>query len=261
MVRVSTTEQQTKTFWNRYKTVTRHQTHKYLQLCQALTNAIDDGFWARGDKLPPEGELARLTPFSLGTAQKAYAELVRTGSVERRSGAGSFVLRTAKLLDTPWHFRFRPDADSEIRPVFPRLLKVSRHSGSGVWSTFLKRSSEIACINRSVRIGAEFTLFSEFYIDAAYFDQAVADKRKLEGTNLRKELKLQIRHMTNDVRVEQFRRDECPGINLKEGAHVLVVSSRAYAQNPSANYLQRMFVPPTPEWLLFSDYRPGAPSI
>lgn len=261
MVRVSTTEQQTKAFWNRYKAVTRHQTHKYLQLCQALTSAIDDGFWTRGDKLPPESELARLTPFSLGTAQKAYAELVNTGSVERRSGAGSFVLRTSRLLDTPWHFRFRPDAESDIRPVFPRLLKVTRHAGSGVWSSFLERAAEVVCITRSVRIGSEFTLHAEFYIDAGYFDQAIGDRRKLEGVNLRKELKLQIRHMTNDVRVEQFTREQCPALKLKEDTHVLVVSSQAYAQNPSANYLQRMVVPPTPEWLHFSDSRPGAPSI
>jgi DNA-binding GntR family transcriptional regulator len=261
MVRVSTTESQTKEFWGRYKAVTRRQTHKYLQLCQALMNAIDDGFWTAGDKLPPEGELARLTPFSLGTAQKAYAELVAAGSVERRAGAGSFVLRTPKLLDTPWHFRFRPDANSEFRPVFPRLLKISRHSGTGVWSSFLTRSSKVTRISRSVRIGSEFTLFAEFYIDAGYYDQAMAGRGKLEGINLRKELNLQVKHMTNDVRVERLAREECPALKLKEDAHVMVISSQAHAQNPAANYLQRVIVPPTPEWLHFTDSRPGAPSI
>jgi len=261
MVRVSTTEQQTKVFWSRYKAVTRTQTHKYLQLYQALTQAIDDGFWASGDKLPPEGELARLTPFSLGTAQKAYAELVNIGSVERRSGAGSYVLRTPRILDTPWHFRFRPNPDSDFREVFPRLLKVSRHTGEGVWSSFLKRSDQVVCINRSVRIATEFTLFSEFYIDADYFDLTLTDKRKLEGNNLRRELNLQIRHMTNDIRMEPFKAGNYGGLKLTENQNVLVVSSQAYAQNPSANYLQRVFVPPTPEWLHFSDSRPGAPSI
>lgn len=256
MVRVSTTEQQTKAFWARYKSATRRHTHKYLQLCQALTDAIDDGFWAPGDKLPPEGELARLTPFSLGTAQKAYAELVRCGSVERRSGAGSFVLRTPKLLDTPWHFRFRPDADAEFRPVFPRLLKVTRQTEPGLWTPFLGHAGEIVCVTRSVRIGTEFTLLAEFFIGAGYYDQ-VLEGRKLEGVNLRTELGLQIRRMENDVRVERFVRDRYPLLKLADDTPLLVVSSRAHAQNPAANYLQRMIIPPTPDWLHFSDFRPS----
>jgi hypothetical protein len=67
--------------------------------------------------------------------------------------------------------------------------------------------------------------------------------------------------MTNDVRVERLARDQYPALKLKEDAHVMVVLSQAHAQNPAANYLQRVFVPPTPEWLHFTDSRSGAPPI
>jgi len=258
MVRVSTTEDQTKLFWSRYHDVTQREAHKYIQLRDALTTAIDDGFWAYGDKLPPEGELARLTPFSLGTAQKAYAELVREGLVERRAGAGSYVLRPSRILDTPWHFRFRPDTAAAFRPVFPRIVDISRHTGPGFWSSFLKRSTEIVRISRSVRIGTEFTLFAEFHVDAERFDQAMSGGRRVEGVNLRRELGLQILRMTNDIRVETAGPAYPPGLKLKEGTSVLVVETRAHAQVPAGNYLQRMYVPPTPEWLHVSEFGPGA---
>lgn len=261
MVRVSTTEEQTRLFWKRYGPTLRPDAHKYAQLRDALMRAIDQGFWAYGDKLPPEGELARLTPFSLGTAQKAYADLVREGMVERRAGAGSYVLRPSKILDTPWHFRFRDGAESPFLPVFPRVVDVTRHTGEGPWSGFLKKGVELACIRRAVRIGAEFTLSADFYVDAALYDRAVARKGKLEGVNLRRELGVQILRMTNDVRVETFVPALWPMMQVKEGAPVLAVETRAYAQTPAGNYFQRMIVPPTPDWLHISDFGAGAPTV
>lgn len=261
MVRVSTTEEQTRLFWDRYGPTLRADAHKYAQLRDALMRAIDDGFWAYGDKLPPEGELARLTPFSLGTAQKAYADLVREGMVERRAGAGSYVLRPSKILDTPWHFRFRAGADAPFLPVFPRIFDVTRHSGQGPWSGFLKKGADLVCIRRAVRIGADFTLCADFYVDAAIYDRAIADGQKVEGVNLRRELDIKILRMTNDVRVEAFVPAHWPMMPLKEGAAVLAVETRAYAQNPAGNYFQRMIVPPTPDWLHISEFGAGAPTV
>ena len=48
---------------------------KYVALSIALTEAFRDGTWKKGDKLPPEIDLASLTGLSLGTAQKAYSKL------------------------------------------------------------------------------------------------------------------------------------------------------------------------------------------
>lgn len=261
MVRVSTTEDQTRLFWKKYQRTAPRQSHKYLQLREALTRAIDDGFWGFGDKLPPEGELARLTPFSLGTAQRAYADLVREGMVERRAGAGTFVLRPSQILDTPWHFRFRSDADAAFHPVFPKLIGITRHSGSGPWSAFLKHSGEVVCIERAVRIGGEFTLYAAFYIDAAPVDRVLARRRHIAGVNLRRELSLDIVRMGIDLRVETHRGRIHPVLKIKDGASVLVIQTRAYAQTANQNYIQIMTVPPTPEWLHISDYGVDASGI
>lgn len=261
MVRVSTTEDQTRLFWHKYRRATSGQPAKYIQLREALSQAIDDGFWSFGDKLPPEGELARLTPFSLGTAQRAYADLVREGMVERRSGAGTFVLRPSQILDTPWHFRFRSHSEAAFHPVFPKLLAITRHTGIGPWSGFLKHSSEVVCIERAVRIGSEFTLYAAFYIDAAPVDRVLARRRRIEGINLRRELSLDILRMAIDLRVETFEDRRHPVLKLKQGTCTLKVQTCAYGQVAQQNYFQIMTVPPTPAWLHISDYGASSSGI
>lgn len=261
MVRVSTTEERTRQFWDRYAPADSSDLHKYIQLRDALMRAIDDGFWAYGDKLPPEGELARLTPFSLGTAQKAYADLVREGMVERRAGAGSFVLRPSRILDTPWHFRFRSTTDAPFLPVFPRVSDVVRVSGEGPWTGFFKKGLDLVCIRRAVRIGSDFTMGADFYVDAAIYDRAVRGGKNVEGVNLRRELGIKILRMTNDVRVETFSPPQWPMLHVREGAACLAVETRAYAQNPNTNYFQRLIVPPTPDWLHISDFGAGVTSV
>jgi DNA-binding GntR family transcriptional regulator len=51
--------------------------HEYLKA--VMIAAIEDGHWRDGDKLPTEQVLAEITPFSLGTVQKAVGSLVSGG--------------------------------------------------------------------------------------------------------------------------------------------------------------------------------------
>lgn len=66
---------------------------KYLHLREALLTAIEGGHWKPGAKLPTETELSGLTPYSLGTVQRAMRSLVDDGVVVRRKGIGSFVAK------------------------------------------------------------------------------------------------------------------------------------------------------------------------
>ena len=49
---------------------------KYARLSDAIEQAIERGEWKPGEKLPKESALAEVTPFSLGTVQRAYRQLV-----------------------------------------------------------------------------------------------------------------------------------------------------------------------------------------
>jgi len=65
---------------------------------------------------PPEVKLAGLLPYSLGTIQKAYGELVKVGLIERSRGRGSFVASLQRQMSEPWHCRFLAD-DGEVAYV------------------------------------------------------------------------------------------------------------------------------------------------
>jgi DNA-binding GntR family transcriptional regulator len=56
-------------FWVQYQKELTPGVSKYALLRDVLVDAIASGHWKRGAQLPTEQELARETPFSLGTVQ------------------------------------------------------------------------------------------------------------------------------------------------------------------------------------------------
>jgi len=66
-------------------------TPAYLQLRQALEQAIEDGSLNPGQALPSERELAQRLTLSRMTVRRAFEELERRGLVEQRQGSGTYV--------------------------------------------------------------------------------------------------------------------------------------------------------------------------
>ncbi|WP_417611996.1 PLP-dependent aminotransferase family protein [Parasphingorhabdus sp.] len=64
---------------------------KYLAIADALTEAIDRGSLAPGDRLPPQRELADTLGFDLTTVTRAYEVARERGLTVGRGRAGSFV--------------------------------------------------------------------------------------------------------------------------------------------------------------------------
>ncbi|PHR16771.1 MAG: GntR family transcriptional regulator [Sphingopyxis sp.] len=64
---------------------------KYLAIADALTEAIDRGSLAPGDRLPPQRELADALGFDLTTVTRAYEVARERGLTIGRGRAGSFV--------------------------------------------------------------------------------------------------------------------------------------------------------------------------
>src|SRR5215470_159348 len=91
---------------------------KYQALSTAIMSAISNGDWIPGARLPTEAELAQVLPYSLGTIQKAYGELVKGGLIVRARGRGSFVAQLRRQMDEPWHCRFLSE-DEKILPIYP----------------------------------------------------------------------------------------------------------------------------------------------
>lgn len=64
----------------------------YEKLAETLREAIRNGSYTVGDKLPPVRELARTHQVSPGTAQRAVTVLRDEGVVESQTGQGSRVV-------------------------------------------------------------------------------------------------------------------------------------------------------------------------
>lgn len=65
---------------------------KFMALAEDLRRGIKAGTWPVGTKLPTEQELVRSTGYSLNTVRHAIDVLVNDEHVERRHGAGMFVI-------------------------------------------------------------------------------------------------------------------------------------------------------------------------
>ena len=60
---------------------------KHQVLARALLDALETGVVHQGDRLPSEQVLTAMTPFSLGTVQKAMKSLMLGGYIDRKTGA------------------------------------------------------------------------------------------------------------------------------------------------------------------------------
>lgn len=70
----------------------------YIQLRQALENAIRSGQLADGAALPPERDIAEYANISRVTVRRAVDDLVKIGLLERKQGSGTFVLKPAERV-------------------------------------------------------------------------------------------------------------------------------------------------------------------
>lgn len=70
---------------------------KYIELAQALRNAICDGTYPQGTRLPTIPELCDLYRVSNTTVKRAMDELETEGLVARRRGSGIYVKRSSAI--------------------------------------------------------------------------------------------------------------------------------------------------------------------
>src|SRR5262245_17208043 len=135
---------------------------KYHALRAAIMGAISGGDWTPGAKLPTEAELAQFLPYSLGTIQKAYGELVKSGLVVRSRGRGTFVASVQRQMAEPWHCRFLAD-DGTILPIYPRLLGHATAEKDARWPKLFGTQAKIIRLDRTISINREFEVLSRFF--------------------------------------------------------------------------------------------------
>ncbi|MPW22249.1 GntR family transcriptional regulator [Paraburkholderia sp. CNPSo 3157] len=224
---------------------------KYVRLTDALVEAITSGYWKAGDKLPTEEELAEMTPFSLGTVQRALRNLAEQGIVIRQHGLGSFVAETDLRLEDPWHCRFLDDDGQTILPVYSKVVKRERVKMRGSWSEYFpNRTESLFRIDRVINVNNEFNVFTHFFADSrmlpALWDTPIS---KLNGVNFKamiaRELNVPITRIGHMVRAEPFDEAVAAILNVKVHSVGIFMQAAAHMGEKACVYYQEFFIPMT----------------
>jgi GntR family transcriptional regulator len=225
---------------------------KYQTLRDAIMGAISGGDWMPGMRLPTEAELARILPYSLGTIQKAYGELVRDGLVERARGRGSFVAPLRQQMAEPWHCRYLAD-DGAVLPIYPRLLGHEPAADDPRWTQLFGADASVTRIDRAISINNEFEVLSRFFAPRPIAKALLRMPRARFATAnfkavLLRELNMPIRRITQTIATADRRRWRDLGITSK--AH-LQMEATAYSSQGDVVYFQEFYIPPNSRRLLF----------
>lgn len=232
---------------------------KYVRLTEALVGAIRSGYWKPGDKLPTEDELAEMTPFSLGTVQRALRDLSEQGIVVRQHGLGSFVAENDLQMEDPWHCRFLGDEGGKPMPVYSKAVKREAVTTVGPWNAYFPGADDhVIRIDRVISVNNEFNVLSRFYADQrllpALWEKPLA---KLSGVNFKRLIMLEsnvpITRIEHFVRATSFDDTVASVLQLKPPATGLFLQAAAHMGRETCVYYQEFFIPPTERTLVIPD--------
>jgi DNA-binding GntR family transcriptional regulator len=224
---------------------------KYAQLRDTLLAAIEAGRWKSGEKLPTEQELARTTPFSLGTVQKALRALVDDGVITRIQGSGSFVSSTHAKVEDVFHCRFLNDDESGYLPVFSEVVSRRVARGKGPWKRYFPGSGrQVSRIDRKLDVNGEFSVYARFYFDAERFnDLAARPAAQLSGANfkevLRTEFDVPVTNISQRMTFEPFPAEVAQSIGARQGTVGGLMEIVGRSGSGELAYYQQIFIPPS----------------
>ena len=230
---------------------------KYAQMREILVAAIAAGYWKQGEQLPNEIALTKMTPFSLGTIQRALRGLAEQGLLERRQGAGSFVAVSSPLHPHPLHLRFLNDAKDGFLPIFTTTVHRGLAKPARPWAGRLDLGAgRIIQIDRRIDVNNEFLVYSRFFASERDLGSLLkCPLRKLDGQNFKlviaEEMNLPVTSISNHARAQALPDDAASIVGARPGSIGLYVQAIA-ASGKRVIYLYDFFVPPTDRLLVLS---------
>ncbi len=226
---------------------------KYKILQDGLLDAIRTGVIGDNELLPTENDLTDITPFSLGTVQRALKNLVSAGMIVRKAGVGTIVAPWRRELENPLHTRFI-DKNGNVLPVYTEVLSRRRVSGPGAWQDFLQSDPNTLVIKRRLIIerpkedGGDFCYYNHFYFDASKFPVfQTAPKRELNGVNLKRkmaeEFGLVITRVSNHMSIYHATTEIAAALTIN--ADTPLIRQRVYVYSMEGPlYYQDYWIPP-----------------
>ncbi len=238
---------------------------KYQRLCNAILEAIRRGLWRPGDRLPAEEELTALTPFSLGTVQRALRQLAEQGLVVRQHGLGSFVAERQRELHDPWHCRFVADDGKTLLPIYSKATQRVVVEETGPWTRYLgNESREVMRLDRVINVNNEFKIFSRFYADRSLLKRLWdMPMKQLHGANFKQviasQCQLPITEITHLVSIATFDDEACDHIEVPHGTSGIFMQANTRAGRDICVYYQEFFIAPNSRVLQFPEHPSSSP--
>lgn len=223
---------------------------KYAQLRETLLQAISNGRWKPGDRLPTETDLAQRTRLSLGTVQRALRALADEGVVIRAQGSGTFVAQGRASIDAPLHLRFiGGEGEPRFLPLFPKTAARKRIAERGPWSDWLRqRGADIVRVDRRLSVNGEFAVFNRFYFSATTFPDIADMPLAALDANLKQllagSLRAPITHVEQRVSLLKLPPEICKAIDVKAGVAGMLLESAASAGRANPIYFLESYIPP-----------------
>jgi len=114
---------------------------KYKQIYAQLRQAIDDGTYTVGTKLPSENELVERMSASRPTIGRALAQLESEGLIQRRAGSGTFVCLPVKTAHLSFGLLI---PDLGVTEIFEPICQGISQAGPGerhdlIWGPLFDR--------------------------------------------------------------------------------------------------------------------------
>ena len=225
---------------------------KYQLLRSAIIDAISSGDWTPGMQLPTEAKLAEMLPYSLGTIQKAYGELVKSGLVIRARGRGSFVAPPHRQMSEPLHCRFLAD-DGSILPIYPRLIGHEGAREHPRSAALFRPNAKIVRIDRTISINDEFEVSQRFFCLGTIAKALLGRPRdKVGPANFKlvlvRELGMPISRIVQTIGTADRKTWRQAG--MASPPHLLLEAT-AYVAEGTVAYFQELYIPPNRRRMLF----------
>jgi len=233
-------------FYGKYQFAHSTELPKYAELREILRAAIADGFWQRGEQIPPEVKIARVAPYSLGTVQKALKALEEEGILQRRQGHGTFVADKRPRMVDPWHLRFCGPEGNDL-PVYPCVVSKRVTNRKTPWAKLLCPCGDLIQIDRKINIGDEFLIYNKFFLAAGKYAFITQKSNEELGslifkTILHRECNLSFTEMSYRMQVIEFPKSISRVLKLAEGAIGLMLEILA-TSGKTPVYIKEIYVP------------------
>tara|TARA_R110002110_G_scaffold30683_7_gene108506 strand:- start:668 stop:1447 length:780 start_codon:yes stop_codon:yes gene_type:complete len=221
---------------------------KYVRLFEAFSDCVISGRFKPGERVPTETELARNLPFSVGTVQKALAQLVSNGLIVRHRRTGTFIAERRSQANKVFVYRFRDPATGKMMLPFVRTLAVTVDESDGPWRRALNVKRMVR-VNRLVWFDQQPPAFSSVYFSYAhgkdYLDEPIAN---LHGSSLHammiERFNLPTVRMEHSIGCMELADVACQNLILPTGTMGMVWDIKDFSFQDTPILFQRYQLPP-----------------